>query len=88
MIKTEEKQKIIKNFQISKNDTGSSEVQIAILTVSINELSNHLKVHKKDIVAKRSLLKKVSQRRRLLDYLTKKDFGKYKEIIEKLNLRK
>lgn len=88
MLLKEEKEKIIKKFQQSKNDTGSSEVQIAILTKTINELVKHLEVNKKDVVAKRSLLKKVSQRKRLLQYLIRTDFDKYKKIINALKLRK
>ena len=88
MLSTEKKSKLIKEFQTSKNDTGSTEIQISILTETIKELSEHLSIHKKDVVAKRSLLKKVAQRRRLLTYLTSKDFDKYKSIIQKLNLRR
>ena len=88
MLSTEKKSKLIKEFQTSKNDTGSTEIQISILTETIKELAEHLSVHKKDVVAKRSLLKKVAQRRRLLTYLTGKDFDKYKSIIKKLNLRR
>ncbi len=79
---------LVVTFQKSKNDTGSPEVQIAILTATITYLTGHLKTHKKDVVAKRSLIKKVGQRKRLLAYLIINDFDRYKKIIEKLNLRK
>ncbi len=88
MLSKNDKVQIIKKYQQSKNDTGSSVVQVSILTSTIKYLTEHLKIHKKDIVAKRSLLKKVSQRKRLLSYLNKKDHEKYKDIVKKLSLRK
>jgi small subunit ribosomal protein S15 len=84
----EEKEKIIKKFSRSESDTGSTEVQIAVLTKSIEDLTEHLKIHKKDNHSKRGLLKKVGQRRSLLNYLMKSDVAKYREVIKKLNLRK
>ena len=84
----ERKQEIIKTFGRDEKDTGSSEVQIALLTERINELTEHLKVHKKDNHSRRGLLQMVGKRRNLLNYLTKKDLNKYREIVEKLNLRK
>ena len=84
----ERKQEIIKNFKRDENDTGSSEVQIALLTERINELTEHLKVHKKDNHSRRGLLQMVGKRRNLLNYLAKKDLAKYREVVEKLNLRK
>ena len=84
----ERKQEIIKNFGRDEKDTGSSEVQIALLTERINELTEHLKVHKKDNHSRRGLLQMVGKRRNLLNYLAKKDLAKYREIVEKLNLRK
>ena len=84
----ERKQEIISTFKRDENDTGSSEVQIALLTERINELTEHLKVHKKDNHSRRGLLMMVGQRRNLLNYLAKKDLPKYREIVEKLNLRK
>ena len=84
----EQKQDIIKNFAKSKNDTGSAEVQIAILTQEINELTEHLKVHIHDHHSRRGLLKKVGQRKSLLNYLAKKDVTRYRELIKKLGLRK
>ena len=84
----ERKQEIINTFKRDENDTGSSEVQIALLTERINELTEHLKVHKKDNHSRRGLLQMVGKRRNLLNYLAKKDLDKYREITEKLNIRK
>ena len=84
----EKKQEIIKNFARCENDTGSAEVQIAILTEEINKLTEHLKEHKHDYHSRRGLLKKVGQRRSLLNYLKNKDVTRYREVVQKLNLRK
>ena len=84
----ERKQEIINTFKRDENDTGSSEVQIALLTERINELTEHLKVHKKDNHSRRGLLMMVGKRRNLLNYLAKNDLPKYREIVSKLNLRK
>lgn len=84
----EVKESIIKNFARDKKDTGSAEVQIAILTEEIKELTEHLKVHKHDYHSRRGLLKKVGQRRNMLGYLAKKDVNRYREVIKKLGLRK
>ncbi len=84
----ERKQEIINTFKRDDNDTGSSEVQIALLTERITELTEHLKVHKKDNHSRRGLLKMVGKRRGLLNYLAKKDVQRYRDIIEKLQLRK
>ena len=84
----EVKQEIIKEFAKSENDTGSAEVQIAILTKEINDLTEHLKVHTHDYHSRRGLLKKVGQRRNMLQYLAKKDNQSYREVIKKLGLRK
>ena len=84
----ERKQEIISNYKREENDTGSPEVQIAILTERIAELTEHLKVHKKDNHSRRGLLKMIGKRRNLLNYLAKKDINRYREIVEKLNLRK
>ena len=84
----ERKLEIINNFKRDGKDTGSSEVQIALLTERINELTEHLKVHKKDNHSRRGLLKMVGKRRNLLNYLAKKDEAKYKALVEKLGLRK
>ncbi|MDK2798529.1 MAG: small subunit ribosomal protein [Clostridiales bacterium] len=84
----EVKQSIIDTYKLHENDTGSPEVQIALLTERINHLNEHLKIHKKDHHSRRGLLKMVGQRRGLLNYLMKKDIERYREIIAKLNLRK
>ena len=84
----ERKTEIIKNFGRDEKDTGSSEVQIALLTERINELTEHLKVHKKDNHSRRGLLQMVGKRRNLLNYLAKKDVQRYRDIIAKLGLRK
>ncbi len=84
----EKKSKIIDEFKVHARDTGSAEVQIAILTERINSLGGHFKQHKKDFNSRRGLLSLVGRRRRLLDYLKKKDAKKYEEILGKLNLRK
>lgn len=84
----EEKAAIIKEFAKSKNDCGSTEVQIAILTNEINTLTEHLKEHKHDFHSKRGLLMKVGRRKKLLNYLKENDVVSYRELIKKLNLRK
>jgi small subunit ribosomal protein S15 len=84
----EKKQKIIDDFKVHARDTGSAEVQIALLTERINALSDHFKHHKKDFHSRRGLLMLVGRRRRLLNFLKKKDAKKYEETIEKLKLRK
>ena len=88
MISKEAKASIIEKYKRDEKDTGSPEVQIALLTERINELTEHLKVHKKDNHSRRGLLKMVGKRRNLLTYLAKKDEARYKAIVEKLNLRK
>jgi small subunit ribosomal protein S15 len=88
MLKAEEKQKVIKEFETHQGDTGSPEVQIAILTTRINELTEHLKIHRKDHASRRGLLKMVGTRSALLKYVNKKDPGRYKSIITRLGLRK
>jgi len=85
---TAKKQEIIDTFKLHDNDTGSPEVQIAILTERIIYLTEHFKVHKKDHHSRRGLLKIVGQRRRLLDYLKKKDIERYRTIIGKLGIRR
>jgi small subunit ribosomal protein S15 len=82
------KTKIIDEFKTHARDTGSAEVQIAILTERINALGDHFKNHKKDFHSRRGLLSMVGRRRRLLNYLKKKDAKKYTEVLSKLNLRK
>lgn len=84
----EEKLEIIQAYQTHEGDTGSPEVQIALLTKRINELTEHLKIHKKDHHSRRGLLKMVGHRRNLLAYLMKVDIERYREIIKKLGIRK
>ncbi len=84
----ERKQEIITTYQLKEGDTGSPEVQIAILTDRINHLTEHLKTHKKDHHSRRGLLMMVGKRKNLLAYLMKKDIERYRAIIEKLNIRK
>ena len=88
MISAEKKQAIIKEYARKEGDTGSPEVQIAILTARIKELTEHLKVNKKDYHSTRGLLKMVGKRRGLLDYLKKKDLEGYRALIAKLGIRK
>jgi small subunit ribosomal protein S15 len=88
IMEKELKAQIIEKYRLHESDTGSPEVQIAILTERINHLNEHLKEHKKDHHSRRGLLKMVGQRRGLLNYLQKKDIERYRAIIEKLNLRK
>ena len=88
MITKEMKEQIIKDYQLKEGDTGSPEVQIAILTYRINDLNEHLKVHKKDHHSRRGLLMMVGKRRGLLNYLMSQDIERYRAIIAKLNLRK
>ena len=88
MLTLEQKQALIAENRVHDKDTGSPEVQIAILTARINYLTEHLKEHKKDHHSRRGLLKLVGQRRGLLDYLRRKDLERYRALIEKLNLRK
>ena len=84
----ERKQEIINTYKRDDKDTGSPEVQIALLTERINELTEHLKVHKKDNHSRRGLYKMIGKRRNLLNYLSKKDLQRYRDIVEKLGLRK
>ncbi|MGI6088514.1 30S ribosomal protein S15 [Bilifractor porci] len=88
MITAEKKQEIIKEFARTEGDTGSPEVQVAILTERISELTEHLKKNHKDHHSRRGLLKMVGKRRGLLDYLKSKDIERYRALIEKLGLRK
>ena len=87
-LSNDKKEGIIKKYARQEGDTGSPEVQIAILTEEINELTGHLKTHIHDFHSKRGLLKKVGQRRNLLNYLMKKDVIRYRDLIKKLNIRK
>ena len=87
-ISKEQKAQLVAEFGKNEKDSGSVEVQIAILTQEINELTDHLKVHIHDYHSRRGLLKKVGQRRNMLQYLAKKDIQSYREVIKKLGLRK
>lgn len=84
----ERKTEIINEFKTHENDTGSPEVQVAILTEQINTLNGHLRTHKKDHHSRRGLLKMVGQRRNLLTYLRNKDIARYRELVDKLGLRR
>ena len=85
---SEIKKEVIDNYQLSKEDTGSANVQIALLTKKIDSLSEHFKVHKKDNHSRRGLLMMVNKRRKLLDYLKSKNLSSYKQLISNLGLRK
>lgn len=87
-LEKEVKQNLIEEFKIHENDTGSPEVQVAMLTKRINQLTEHLKMHKKDHHSRRGLLKMVGKRRALLNYLKNSELDRYKNLIEKLDLRK
>lgn len=87
-LEKEKKQEIIEKFRVHENDSGSAEVQIALLTERIRELTEHFQVHKKDFHSRRGLLKLVGQRRRLLDYLKSRKIEKYRKIVKELGLRK
>jgi small subunit ribosomal protein S15 len=88
VLKKEKKKEIVSKYRLNEKDTGSPEVQIALLTERINSLTKHLETHKKDHHSRRGLLKMVGQRRRLLDYLEGKDRKRYEKIIQELGLRK
>lgn len=88
MINKEKKQEIIKEYSRHESDTGSVEVQIALLTKRISELTEHLKIHKKDHHSRRGLLIMVGKRRGLLNYLIKQDISKYRELIKSLGIRR
>jgi small subunit ribosomal protein S15 len=87
-LKKEDTTAVVKEFGADEKDTGRTEVQIALLTKRIEELTEHLKIHKKDHSSRRGLLKMVGSRRSLLNYLKKTDLTKYRSLIEQLNLRK
>lgn len=88
MLKKDEKQQVINEYQLHEGDTGSPDVQIAILTHRINSVNEHLKSHKKDHHSRRGLLKMVGQRRGLLRYLQKNDIERYRSLIERLGIRR
>lgn len=87
-ITAERKQQLIKDYATNESDTGSPEVQVAILSERIHNLTEHLKIHQKDFHSRRGLLMMVGQRRRLLDYLKDRESARYEQIIERLGLRK
>jgi small subunit ribosomal protein S15 len=87
-LSAEQKSEVVKEYQLSEGDTGSPEVQVALLTARIQELTGHFDKHKKDHHSRRGLLKLVNQRRSLLDYVKKKDVKRYRELIERLGLRR
>ncbi len=87
-ITAERKQELINEFQSTQGDTGSPEVQVAILTERISNLTEHMKTHKRDFHSRRGLLMMVGQRRRLLDYLKKKNDGRYDELVKRLGIRR
>ena len=88
MLAKQEKKKIIDGFEVHKGDTGSPEVQIALLTKKINDLTGHLKTHPKDHASRRGLLKMVGNRSALLKYISKKDIKRYQKLVSRLGLRK
>ncbi|WRR95116.1 30S ribosomal protein S15 [Sinanaerobacter sp. ZZT-01] len=88
MITQAKKAEIINEYKTHEGDTGSPEVQVAVLTYRINDLNEHLKIHKKDFHSRRGLLKMVGQRRNLLGYLKSKDVERYRDLIARLGLRK
>ncbi len=87
-LSTQQKQEVITNYKINDNDTGSADVQVALLTTRIKELTNHFKTHKKDKHSRRGLLHMVNQRKKLLNYLKDNNVSRYVELISKLGLRK
>ena len=87
-ISTTDKPKIVTDYQRARGDTGSPEVQVALLTAHINDLTDHFKLHTKDHHSRRGLLRMVSQRRKMLDYLKRKNVDGYRSLIERLGLRK
>ncbi len=87
-LSSEQKAGVVKDYQLKQSDTGSPEVQVALLTSRITDLSEHFKVHKKDHHSRQGLLHMVSQRRKLLDYLRQKDLSRYRDLISRLGLRK
>lgn len=87
-ITVERKKELVQQFATHEGDTGSPEVQVAILSERINNLTEHLKIHRKDFASRRGLLMMVGQRRRLLDYLRRKDEARYRTLVERLGLRR
>ncbi|MCI5839173.1 MAG: 30S ribosomal protein S15 [Peptoniphilaceae bacterium] len=87
MLSNEKKSEIIKEYQLKEGDTGSPEVQIALITYRIRELTEHLKTHKKDFTSRRGMYKLIGRRRGLLNYLKKNDLERYRDLIDRLNIR-
>lgn len=87
-LNNQQKTEIVKDYQLATGDTGSPEVQVALLTARITDLSDHFKTHEKDHHSRQGLLRMVNQRRKLLDYLRSKDLNRYQDLIERLGLRK
>ncbi len=87
-LSNQQKAEIVKDYQVGKEDTGSAEVQVALLTARITDLSEHFKTHEKDHHSRQGLLRMVNQRRKLLDYLKTKDLNRYRDLIGRLGLRK
>lgn len=87
-LSAEQKKAIVEEYRLSESDTGSTEVQVALLTHNINQLTPHFATHKKDKHSRRGLLRMVNQRRKLLDYLKNKDVARYRSLIERLGIRK
>ena len=87
-LKPEAKEAIMAEFKLHESDTGSPEVQVALLTQRIKDITEHLKIHEKDFSSRRGLLKLIGQRRRLLDYLKKKGITRYRDVIKALGIRK
>ncbi len=88
MLDGETRQRITEEYQIHKNDTGSADLQVAILTERIRQVTDHLRIHKKDVHSRRGLVTMVSKRRRLLGYLSKEDVSRYQNLINRLGLRR
>ena len=88
MLDAETKAQVTQDYQLHHTDSGSTELQVAILTARIHQLTGHLRVHKKDVHSRRGLVTLVSKRRRLLNYLTKEDVGRYQTLISRLGLRR
>lgn len=87
-LSAEQKESVVKDYQLAKGDTGSPEVQVALLTANIESLQSHFKDHKKDHHSRRGLIRMVNQRRKLLDYLKRKDADRYTQLISRLGLRR
>lgn len=87
-LSVEQKAEVLKEYGLKEGDTGSPEVQVALLTANINQLQDHFKAHKKDHHGRRGLIRMVNQRRKLLNYLTKKDRNRYLQLIQRLGLRR